>query len=131
VRQRHSAVPASTLLSPALTTLAFLLALLGAALTAALPGHPAAGLASLILGFACFLAGTAITLVAVTKTASAEDPPHDSPLLPLKPVRSLDDLAAPGVWESEEELQEFLRDTYAARCRPPEPEAHPEPGDTP
>jgi hypothetical protein len=113
------------LLGPALTTAAFLLALLGAALTAALPGRPAAGLASLILGFACFLAGTAITLVAVTKTAPAEDAQNDPFALPSKPVRSLEDLAAPDVWESEEELQEFLRDTYAARGRPPEPNAHP------
>lgn len=33
----------------------------------------------------------------------------------VQPITSVDELAFPGVWESDEELDEFLADLYAAR----------------
>lgn len=33
----------------------------------------------------------------------------------VQPIRSADDLACDGLFETDEELQEFLDDTYAAR----------------
>ncbi len=33
----------------------------------------------------------------------------------LKPIRSVDELARPGTFESDEELDEFLADLYASR----------------
>ncbi len=33
----------------------------------------------------------------------------------IQPIASVDDLAFPGVWESDEELDEFLADLYASR----------------
>lgn len=33
----------------------------------------------------------------------------------VRPIASVDELAVPGVWESDEELDEFLADLYASR----------------
>jgi hypothetical protein len=33
----------------------------------------------------------------------------------IQPITSVDELAFPGVWESDEELDEFLSDLYASR----------------
>lgn len=33
----------------------------------------------------------------------------------VRPIESVDDLAFPGVWESDQELDEFLADLYASR----------------
>jgi hypothetical protein len=33
----------------------------------------------------------------------------------VPPITSVDELAFPGVWESDEELDEFLADLYASR----------------
>ncbi|RZT88081.1 hypothetical protein EV383_5016 [Pseudonocardia sediminis] len=33
----------------------------------------------------------------------------------VKPIDSLSDLAEPGLWESDEEYQDFLDDLYASR----------------
>jgi hypothetical protein len=33
----------------------------------------------------------------------------------IQPIASVDELAFPGVWESDEELDEFLADLYASR----------------
>ena len=33
----------------------------------------------------------------------------------IRPIASVDELAFPGVWESDEELDEFLTDLYASR----------------
>jgi hypothetical protein len=33
----------------------------------------------------------------------------------VRPITSVDELAFPGVWESDEELDEFLADLYASR----------------
>ena len=33
----------------------------------------------------------------------------------IQPIASVDELAFPGVWESDEELEEFLADLYASR----------------
>lgn len=33
----------------------------------------------------------------------------------VQPITSVDELAFPGVWESDEELDEFLADLYASR----------------
>jgi len=33
----------------------------------------------------------------------------------VRPITSVDELAMPGVWESDEELDEFLADLYASR----------------
>lgn len=33
----------------------------------------------------------------------------------VRPIASADELAIPGVWESDEELDEFLADLYASR----------------
>lgn len=33
----------------------------------------------------------------------------------VQPIRSADDLAGEGIFDTDEELQEFLEDTYAAR----------------
>jgi len=33
----------------------------------------------------------------------------------VQPIGSVDELAFPGVWESDEELDEFLADLYASR----------------
>ena len=50
--------------------------------------------------------------------------PHASPHIPadeqvrqqgIQPIASVDELAFPGVWESDEELDEFLADLYASR----------------
>jgi hypothetical protein len=35
----------------------------------------------------------------------------------VKPVKSVEDMACPGVFESDEELDEFIAYTYAARRR--------------
>jgi hypothetical protein len=35
----------------------------------------------------------------------------------IRPIASADELASPGMWESDEELQEFLAFTYAERHR--------------
>jgi hypothetical protein len=50
--------------------------------------------------------------------------PHAAPHVPaeeqvrqqgVRPIASVDELAFPGVWESDEELDEFLADLYASR----------------
>jgi hypothetical protein len=50
--------------------------------------------------------------------------PHTAPHVPaeeqirqqgVQPITSVDELAFPGVWESDEELDEFLADLYASR----------------
>ena len=33
----------------------------------------------------------------------------------IQPIASVDELAFPGVWESDEELDDFLADLYASR----------------
>jgi hypothetical protein len=33
----------------------------------------------------------------------------------VRPIGSVDELAFPGVWESDEELEEFIADLYASR----------------
>jgi len=33
----------------------------------------------------------------------------------VKPIASVDELVFPGVWESDEELDDFLADLYASR----------------
>jgi hypothetical protein len=33
----------------------------------------------------------------------------------VRPISSVDELVFPGVWESDEELDEFLADLYASR----------------
>jgi hypothetical protein len=33
----------------------------------------------------------------------------------VRPIESVDELAFPGVWESDQELDEFLADLYASR----------------
>lgn len=33
----------------------------------------------------------------------------------VKPIKSVDELAQPGLWESDEEYQAFLTDLYASR----------------
>jgi hypothetical protein len=33
----------------------------------------------------------------------------------VRPIASLDELAQPGLWESDEEYEEFLTDLYASR----------------
>jgi hypothetical protein len=33
----------------------------------------------------------------------------------IKPIKSLDELAQPDLWESDEEYEEFLADLYASR----------------
>ncbi|MGH3158805.1 MAG: hypothetical protein ACRDNF_19835 [Streptosporangiaceae bacterium] len=33
----------------------------------------------------------------------------------VRPITSVDELAFPGVWESDEELDDFLADLYASR----------------
>ena len=33
----------------------------------------------------------------------------------IQPITSVDELAFPGAWESDEELDEFLADLYASR----------------
>jgi hypothetical protein len=33
----------------------------------------------------------------------------------VRPIASVDELAVPGVWQSDEELDEFLADLYASR----------------
>jgi len=33
----------------------------------------------------------------------------------IQPIASVDELVFPGVWESDEELEEFLADLYASR----------------
>lgn len=33
----------------------------------------------------------------------------------VRPIESVEELAFPGVWESDQELDEFLADVYAAR----------------
>jgi hypothetical protein len=97
-------IHSSSLLGPALTTLAFLLALMGAALLAAFPHRPADALVPLVLGFICFLAGTALALISVTGAAPVNDTHSDSPTIPPE-----EDLGAPEIWSSDEELQDFLR----------------------
>ena len=51
-------------------------------------------------------------------------PPHLAPHVPageqvrrqgIQPIASVDELAFPGVWESDEELDDFLADLYASR----------------
>jgi hypothetical protein len=37
----------------------------------------------------------------------------------IRPMASIDELASPGIWEPDEELQEFLAFTYAKRHRDP------------
>jgi len=34
----------------------------------------------------------------------------------VRPVESVDDMAAPGLFGSDEEREEFLADLYASRC---------------
>jgi hypothetical protein len=50
--------------------------------------------------------------------------PHAAPHVPaeeqvrqqgIQPITSVDELAFPDVWESDEELDEFLADLYASR----------------
>jgi hypothetical protein len=54
----------------------------------------------------------------------ASPPPHVAPHVPaeeqvrqqgVQPIASVAELAFPGVWESDEELDEFLADLYASR----------------
>ncbi len=66
--------------------------------------------------------------VAAVSTSSdgrpVEPPDYDSlsieelaRLQGVKPVKSVEDMACPGVFESDEELDEFIAYTYAARRR--------------
>jgi len=59
-------------------------------------------------------------------SSSAEHPPqqHAAPHVAaedqvrqqgVQPIASVDELVFPGVWESDEELDDFLADLYAAR----------------
>jgi hypothetical protein len=50
--------------------------------------------------------------------------PHETPHVPageqvrrqgIQPIASVDELVFPGVWESDEELDDFLADLYASR----------------
>jgi hypothetical protein len=34
----------------------------------------------------------------------------------IKPIKSVDELAQPDLWESDEEYEAFLADLYASRC---------------
>ena len=43
---------------------------------------------------------------------SAEEQVHQQG---IQPIVSVDELAFPGVWESDEELNEFLADLYSSR----------------
>ena len=54
----------------------------------------------------------------------ASQPPRAAPHVPaeeqvrqqgIQPITSVDELVFPGVWESDEELDEFLDDLYASR----------------
>ena len=38
----------------------------------------------------------------------------------VRPIKSVDELAFPGVWESDQELDEFLADLYASRHANPQ-----------
>jgi hypothetical protein len=59
-------------------------------------------------------------------SSSAEHPPapHRAPHVTaeqqarqqgIQPIASVDELAFPGVWESDQELDDFLADLYASR----------------
>jgi hypothetical protein len=92
------------LLGHALTALAFLLALTSAALMAASPRLLADALAPLVLGFICFIAGTALGLISATTTVSTNDTHSDSATVSLE-----GDPDSPQTWDSNEELQESPR----------------------
>jgi hypothetical protein len=60
----------------------------------------------------------------MSSSAEHTPAPHAAPHVPaeeqirqqgIQPIASVDELAFPGVWESDEELDEFLADLYASR----------------
>ncbi len=60
----------------------------------------------------------------MSNSAEHVSPSHAAPHVPaeeqlrrqgIQPIASVDELAFPGVWESDEELDEFLIDLYASR----------------
>jgi len=60
----------------------------------------------------------------MSSSAEHVPPSHAAPHVPaedqlrrqgIQPIASVDDLAFPDVWESDEELDEFLIDLYASR----------------
>jgi len=102
-----------------LDTAAFLLAMAGAALLAAFPSRRWLALIPLAAGSAAFMAGLAAGTASQPRYTPFWDDPATLPR-PKNPPKSLKDMRA-DVWESDEELEEFLRDTYDARRRPPTP----------
>lgn len=63
-------------------------------------------------------------VVAMSSSAEYVPVPRSSPHVPAEeqarrqgvaPIVSVDELAYPGVWESDDELDEFLADLYASR----------------
>ncbi len=60
----------------------------------------------------------------MSSSAEHATAPHAAPHVPteeqlrrqgVKPIASVDELVFPGVWESDEELDDFLADLYASR----------------
>jgi hypothetical protein len=60
----------------------------------------------------------------MSSSAEHTPTPHAAPHVPaeeqirqqgVQPITSVDELAFPGVWESDDELDEFLADLYASR----------------
>lgn len=60
----------------------------------------------------------------MSSSAEHVPPSHAAPHVPaedqlrqqgIQPIASVDELAFPGVWESDEELDEFLADLYTSR----------------
>jgi hypothetical protein len=102
-----------------LDTAAFLLALTGSALLAAFPGRRWLALIPLAAGSAAFMASLTTSTASQPRYTPFWDDPATLPK-PENPPKSLEDLRA-DIWESREELEEFLRDTYEARRRPPTP----------
>ncbi len=60
----------------------------------------------------------------MSSSAEHTPAPHVTPHVPageqvrrqgIQPIVSVDELAFPGVWESDEELDDFLADLYASR----------------
>jgi hypothetical protein len=60
----------------------------------------------------------------MSSSAEHASPSHAAPHVPaeeqvrqqgIQPIASVDELAFPGVWESDEELDDFLADLYASR----------------
>jgi hypothetical protein len=60
----------------------------------------------------------------MSSSAEYAPQPHAAPHIPaeeqvrqqgIRPIASVDELVFPGVWESDEELDDFLADLYASR----------------